>query len=149
MAQSSDNSLKSMGPIMFGGKDKVLEWFQGKGIVPAIKLCERCPNSQQIVLTVKSDVADGYKFQCPACKTFKSVRGGRSQTGQQSSGFLEWWIHQLLHPLAIWKWFLTAPHRLCSPSSATMSTREQRFGVISGGHIANFPPFLAYRVIRL
>ena len=84
MAQSSDNSLKSMGPIMFGGKDKVLEWFQGKGIVPATKLCERCPNSQQMVLTVKSDVADGYKFRCPACKTFKSVRGGRSQTGQQS-----------------------------------------------------------------
>jgi hypothetical protein len=77
MAQSIDNTLKNMGPIMFGGKDKVLEWFQGKGIVPATKLCERCPNSQQMVLTVKSDVADGYKFRCPACKTFKSVRGGR------------------------------------------------------------------------
>ena len=78
MAQSSDNSLRSMGPIMFEGKDKVLEWLQDKGIVPATKLCERCPNSQQMVLTVKPDVADGYKFRCPVCKTFKSARGGRS-----------------------------------------------------------------------
>ena len=93
---SSCSSLKSLGPIMFGGKDKVLEWFQSKGLIPSSKICERCPSSPQMVLTEKPDVADGYKWRCPLCKTFKSIRGGRSQSGQQS------FFHNSKISLQIW-----------------------------------------------
>ena len=84
MAQSNGSSLLSMGPIIFGSKLKVIEWFQVKGLIPATKICVRCTNNQVMILTEKPDVADGYKWQCPKCKTFESVRRGKNQAGQQT-----------------------------------------------------------------
>ena len=103
MAQSNGSSLLSMGPIIFGGKLKVIEWFQVNGLIPATKLCERCTNSQVMILTEKPDVSDGYKWRCPQCKTFKSVRGGKNQAGQQnffhnSKVSLQIWL------LIMWLW---------------------------------------------
>ena len=100
-------ALMDIGPVIFGEKKGIVEWFQRKGIISPTKQCHRCAPGTMMVLTVKNDVADGYKWRCPSCRTFSSIRGG-SVNGQESFFHnsklcLQTWL------MMIWFWSISFP----------------------------------------
>ena len=96
MATSPTLSLIDVAPVIFGRIDQQIAFLQQKGLLASNKTCS-C--STPMLLRPKSDISDGQIFQCPSCKTTKSIRAGsffsKSKLPLQKwLILLYWWIRQ-------------------------------------------------------
>ena len=100
-------ALVEVGEVMFGDQINLIQWFQQKGLISQTRQCHRCPPGTMMVLTRKSDVVDGFKWRCPTCRTFASVRGG-SVNGQESF-FHKSKVSLKIWLMMIWFWSIDFP----------------------------------------
>ena len=104
-------ALIDLGPVMFGVRPKecLIQWFQRKGLISATKQCHRCPSGTMMILRENSSAADGYKWRCPSCYTFASIRGGKGSSTHAAGFFHKSKVSLQVWMMMLWFWAINMP----------------------------------------
>ena len=68
----SEMSLLDIGPVIFGAKEDLIDYFRRHHLLADHLNCSRCGIGMRE--RPRSDVSDGVSWWCPQCKTRKTVR---------------------------------------------------------------------------
>ena len=124
-------ALIDIGPLMFGSQESLIQWFQQKSLISATKQCHRCPPGTMMVLRPNTTVADGYKWRCPSCYTFASIRGGKGTAGTPDGFFHNSKASLRVWMMMMWFWSVNFPvthaAKQCKVAESTAITFYQWF----------------------
>ena len=68
------NSFLHLGVYLFNGNPMTISFLRGRGLLAQSMTCPRCGTAMHEAS--RSDVSDGVRWRCRACKTSKSIREG-------------------------------------------------------------------------